>query len=53
MDQLDFVVGAIIFASLVIVIPLNLIILIIVISIFLHLGANIIAYLLGMKNVWY
>jgi CDP-2,3-bis-(O-geranylgeranyl)-sn-glycerol synthase len=53
MDQLDFVVGAIIFASLVVSIPLNLIILIIIISIFLHLGANIIAYLLGMKNVWY
>lgn len=53
MDQLDFVVGAIIFASLVISIPINLIILIIIISIFLHLGANIIAYLLGMKNVWY
>ena len=53
MDQLDFVVGALIFASLVVVIPFNLIILIIIISIFLHLGANIIAYLLGMKNVWY
>jgi len=53
MDQLDFVVGALIFASLVVVIPLNLIILIIIISIFLHLGTNIIAYLLGMKNVWY
>jgi hypothetical protein len=24
-----------------------------VISVFLHLGANIIAYLLGMKKVWY
>ncbi|OPX59229.1 MAG: hypothetical protein A4E25_01274 [Methanobacterium sp. PtaB.Bin024] len=53
MDQLDFVVGALVFASLVVVIPLNLIITIIVISVFLHLGANIIAYLLGMKNVWY
>lgn len=53
LDQLDFVIGALIFASLVVVIPLNLIILIIVLSIFLHLGANIIAYLLGMKKVWY
>ena len=52
-DQLDFVIGALVFASLVVVIPINLIITIIVISIFLHLGANIIAYLLGMKNVWY
>lgn len=53
MDQLDFVVGALVFASLIVVIPLNLIIVIIVITLFLHLGANIIAYLLGMKNVWY
>jgi CDP-2,3-bis-(O-geranylgeranyl)-sn-glycerol synthase len=52
-DQLDFVIVALIFASLVVVIPFNLIITIFIISIFLHLGANIIAYLLGMKNVWY
>jgi CDP-2,3-bis-(O-geranylgeranyl)-sn-glycerol synthase len=53
LDQLDFVVGALIFASLVVTIPFNLIIAIIIISVFLHLGANTIAYLLGMKNVWY
>jgi len=53
LDQLDFVIGALIFASLVVVVPLNLTILIIVLSIFLHLGANVIAYLLGMKKVWY
>ena len=53
MDQLDFVVGALVFASCVIVIPFYLIIVILIISLFLHLGANIIAYLLGMKNVWY
>lgn len=53
LDQLDFVVGALVFASLVVSIPFNLIIAIIIISIFLHLGANTIAYLLGMKNVWY
>jgi CDP-2,3-bis-(O-geranylgeranyl)-sn-glycerol synthase len=53
MDQLDFVIGALVFASLVVPIPFDLIIFIIIISIFLHLGANIIAYLLGIKNVWY
>lgn len=53
LDQLDFVIGALVFASLVITIPFNLIILIIIITIFLHLGANMIAYLLGMKDVWY
>ncbi|MDP3065593.1 MAG: CDP-archaeol synthase, partial [Methanobacteriaceae archaeon] len=53
LDQLDFVIGALVFASLLITIPFNLIILIIIITIFLHLGANMIAYLLGMKDVWY
>ena len=53
MDQLDFVVGALVFASLVVMIPLSLIIIILVISVFLHLGTNMIAYLLGLKNVWY
>jgi CDP-2,3-bis-(O-geranylgeranyl)-sn-glycerol synthase len=53
LDQLDFVVGALVFASLIIVIPVEMIVIILVISVFLHLGANIIAYLLGMKKVWY
>ncbi len=52
-DQLDFVVGALILSSLIVVIPLYLIIVILIISLFMHLGANTIAYLLGMKNVWY
>jgi len=53
MDQLDFALGALIFASLVVNISFNMIIFIIIITLFLHLGANIIAYLLGMKEVWY
>ncbi len=53
LDQLDFVVGALIFASIVVVLPFYMIILVIIISIFLHLSANIIAYLLGLKKVWY
>ncbi len=53
LDQLDFVVGALVFASLIIPIPFEMIVIILVISVFLHLGANIIAYLLGLKNVWY
>ncbi len=53
LDQLDFVVGALILASLVVIIPLNLVILIIIISVFLHLAANSIAYFLGIKDVWY
>lgn len=53
LDQLDFVIGALLFVSIIIVIPFNLIVLILILSLFLHLGANIIAYLLGMKDVWY
>jgi CDP-2,3-bis-(O-geranylgeranyl)-sn-glycerol synthase len=53
LDQLDFVVGALVFASLIVFIPLNMIVLILIISIVLHLLTNIIAYLIGMKDVWY
>ncbi len=53
LDQLDFVVGALVFASFIVVIPVEVIVIILVISVFLHLGANIIAYLLGLKEVWY
>jgi CDP-2,3-bis-(O-geranylgeranyl)-sn-glycerol synthase len=53
LDQLDFVVGALIFASLVVTIPLSIILLILIFTAILHLAANTIAYLLGLKNVWY
>lgn len=53
LDQLDFVVGALVFASLIVVIPVEMIVVILVISVFLHLGANIVAYLTGLKDVWY
>ena len=53
LDQLDFVVGALVFASIVVILPFYMIILILIISIVLHLSANIIAYLLGIKKVWY
>jgi CDP-2,3-bis-(O-geranylgeranyl)-sn-glycerol synthase len=53
LDQLDFVIGALILASIVVTIPLSVIILIIIFSAILHLAANTIAYLLGLKNVWY
>ncbi len=53
LDQLDFVIGALVFASLIVFIPLEMIILIIIITVFLHLLTNIIAYLIGMKDVWY
>ncbi len=53
LDQLDLVIGALIFASIVVVIPFDMLLLLSVISIILHLFANIIAYLIGIKNVWY
>ena len=53
LDQLDFVIGALVFASIIVVIPLNMILLIIIITVVLHLLTNIIAYLIGMKDVWY
>ncbi|ADZ10167.1 UPF0290 protein [Methanobacterium lacus] len=53
LDQLDFVVGALVFASLIVILPLEMIVIIIVLTLFLHLGTNIIAYLLGIKEVWY
>lgn len=53
LDQLDFVVGALILASLVIPPSPVLIITALIISPILHLSANIISYLMGMKNVWY
>lgn len=53
LDQLDFVIGALVFASIVVILPFYMIIIILIISIVLHLCANIIAYLLGIKKVWY
>ena len=53
LDQLDFVVVALILASLVVTIPLSIIILILIFTVILHLMTNTIAYLLGLKNVWY
>ena len=53
MDQLDFVIGALVFSLVLVRISWSFFLIIIFLSIFLHLGANIVAYLLGMKDVWY
>ena len=53
MDQLDFVIGALVLSLLVVQISWKFFIIIAILSIALHLGANIVAYLLGMKDVWY
>ena len=53
MDQLDFVVGALILSLLVVRISWKFFLIIAVLSIVLHLCSNIVAYLLGIKDVWY
>lgn len=53
LDQLDFAVGSLIFASFVVILPFYMIIFILIITFILHLSANIIAFLLGIKKVWY
>lgn len=53
LDQLDFVIMSLIFISPIVNLSLEIIIIILVISIFLHLGANMFAYLIHIKDVWY
>ncbi len=53
LDQLDFVVVALIFASLVVDLTLPMVVCILILSIFFHLGANILAYSIHLKDVWY
>lgn len=53
MDQLDFVIGALILSLAVVRISWGFFIIIALLSLVLHLGANIVAYLLGIKDVWY
>ncbi|RAP54123.1 MAG: hypothetical protein BZ137_03955 [Methanosphaera sp. rholeuAM130] len=53
LDQLDFVVVALIFASLIVDISWEMVICILILSVFFHLGANIFAYAIHLKDVWY
>ena len=53
LDQLDFVAGALILASLYTSISLETIIIIAILTVIIHLISNIVAYLIGMKDVWY
>ena len=53
MDQLDFVIGALVLSLLVVQISWKFFIVIAVLSLVLHLGSNTFAYLIGMKDVWY
>ena len=53
LDQIDFLVIALLFVSFVVKIDLNFIIISVVLTIIIHLIANTGAYLLGIKDVWY
>lgn len=53
MDQLDFVIGAIILSLLLVKLDILFILLICVLTLIIHLGTNTGAYLLGLKDVWY
>jgi len=52
-DQIDYILGAIFFSSLIISIDFKIIIAALIISPLLSLGANIIAYKLKIKKVWW
>ena len=52
-DQIDFILGAVVFVSIVIEFPLDILIAILVVSPILPVLANIIAYFLKIKKVWW
>jgi CDP-2,3-bis-(O-geranylgeranyl)-sn-glycerol synthase len=53
LDQLGFLVFALIFATAVTEVSFNTIIILLVLTPTIHLSTNAIAYQLGMKKVWY
>ncbi|MBR5954781.1 MAG: CDP-2,3-bis-(O-geranylgeranyl)-sn-glycerol synthase [Methanobrevibacter sp.] len=53
LDQIDFLVVALLFASLVVNFSLEFIIIAVVLTMIIHLISNTGAYLLGIKDVWY
>lgn len=53
LDQLDFLIVALILVSFVVKLSLSFVITAIALTLIIHLLANTGAYLLGMKDVWY
>jgi CDP-2,3-bis-(O-geranylgeranyl)-sn-glycerol synthase len=53
LDQIDFLIVALLFSSLVVKFDLGFIIISIVLTLIIHLIANTGAYVLGIKDVWY
>ncbi len=52
-DQLDYVVGALIFSLIAVALPLDVLLAALIISPVFPVVANIIAYKLGLKKVWW
>ena len=53
LDQLDFVIVALILVSFVVKLNLLFVIIVIIATLIVHLISNTCAYLLGLKDVWY
>jgi len=53
LDQLDFIAGALILVSIYTTISWDAIIIIAVLTVIIHLISNIVAYTIGLKDVWY
>lgn len=53
LDQLDFIIVALILVSLVVNLSLTVIIMALALTLIIHLLTNTCAYLLGLKDVWY
>lgn len=53
LDQLDFIIVALILVSPVVKLNLITVVLAIILTLIIHLLTNTIAYLLGIKDVWY
>lgn len=53
LDQLDFIAGALLLAFLYTTIAIEIVIIIAVLTFIIHIISNIVAYLIGIKKVWY
>lgn len=52
-DQIDFVIGSLVFVLMAVALPLDVLLTALIVSPILPFIANILAYLLGIKKVWW
>lgn len=53
LDQLDFIIVALLLVSIIVKLDIRFVIVALVVTFIIHQLANFIAYLLGIKDVWY